>query len=434
MATLTRRFGVNSETDGLLKPMEKSGRSFYLLGLFFLLMVGWFLYAWFLQLTQGLGVTSMRTPVGAAWGVYIAQFVFFVGLAHGGIAVAAAIRLLKLKSFSPVARMGEVITVISIMMAGLSIMIDMGRPDRIFNIVLFWPNRVGSSPLSWDVTVIIIYFTLSMSFLWLTMRKDLSGLVAKFPKMAPVYRLLSIGYHPDEDAKVDRMAWWLSIAICFLIVFLSGGVVPWIFGLLSSRPGWFSALAGPYFLTAAISSAIGAVIVAAGVLRSSYNWQDHLKPQVFKGLGTFLAVVTLFYVYMIFAEQLTMQYSSPISELLVSEILTTGAFAPLFWPMLVLGFIGPAFTLLAQAIRPQWFSLPRTVFAAGAIVIAFWVKRFLIVVPSLLRPLLPFPEGSYSPSWVEWSIVAGILAMAILLFMAFIKLFPIMELHDEEHK
>lgn len=434
MATLTRRLNVSTESHGLLRPMEKSGRSFYLLGLFFLLMVGWFLYAWFLQLTQGLGVTSMRTPVGAAWGVYIAQFVFFVGLAHGGIAVAAAIRLLKLKSFSPVARMGEVITVISIMMAGLSIMIDMGRPDRIFNIVLFWPSRVGSSPLSWDVTVIIIYFTLSMSFLWLTMRKDLAGLAAKFPKMAPVYRLLSIGYQPDEDAKVDKMAWWLSIAICFLIVFLSGGVVPWIFGLLSSRPGWFSALAGPYFLTAAISSAIGAVIVAAGVLRSSYNWQDHLKPQIFKGLGTFLGVVTLFYVYMIFAEQLTMQYSPPLSELLVSEIITTGAFAPLFWPMLVLGFVGPAFTLLAQAIRPQWFSLPRTIFAAGAIVIAFWVKRFLIVVPSLLRPLLPFPEGSYSPSWVEWSIVAGILAMAFLLFMAFIKLFPIMELPDQEHK
>ena len=434
MATLVRRFGVPKEDSDLLRPMLKSGRAFYLLAAFFSLMIGWFLYAWYLQLTQGLVVTSLRTPVGAAWGVYIAQFVFFVGLAHGGIAVAAAIRLLKLKSFAPVARMGEVITVISIMMAGLSITIDMGRPDRIFNIVLFWPGRVGSSPLSWDVTVIIIYFSLSMSFLWLTMRKDLAGLAARFPKMASLYKILSVGYRPQEDAKVDRMAWWLSIAICFLIVFLSGGVVPWIFGLLSSRPGWFSALAGPYFLTAAISSAIGAVIVAAGVLRTTYNWQAHLKPQVFKGLGTFLGIVTLFYVYMIFGEQLTMQYSAPLSELLVSEILTTGAFAPLFWPMLVLGFIGPSLTLLAQAIRPQWFSLTRTVFAAGAIVIAFWIKRFLIVVPSLLRPLLPFPEGSYSPSWVEWSIVAGILAMAILFFMAFLRLFPIMELDEEKHE
>jgi molybdopterin-containing oxidoreductase family membrane subunit len=139
----------------------------------------------------------MRTPVGAAWGVYIAQFVFFVGLAHGGIALAAAIRLFNLKSFGPVGRMGEVLTVISIAMAGISIMIDMGRPDRIFNIILFWPDRVGTSPLSWDVTVIIIYFTLSASYLWLTMRRDLAKIVHRFPRMAPLYRLLSIGYRPE---------------------------------------------------------------------------------------------------------------------------------------------------------------------------------------------------------------------------------------------
>ncbi|OGO40282.1 MAG: hypothetical protein A2147_00610 [Chloroflexi bacterium RBG_16_57_8] len=317
-------------------------------------------------------------------------------------------------------------------MAGLSIMIDMGRPDRIFNIILFWPERIGTSPLSWDVTVIIIYFTLSVSYLWLTMRRDLAGLADRFPRMAPLYRLLSIGYRPGENAKVDRMAWWLSIAICFLIVMLSGGVVPWIFGLLSSRPGWFSAMAGPYFLTAAISSAIAAVIVVAGILRTSYRWQSQLKPQIFKGLGTFLGIVTLFYVYMIFAEQLTMRFAPPLSEFLVSEMLFHGEFAPVFWPMLVLGFLGPAITLLAQALRPKWFSLRRTVIAAGTIVVAFWVKRFLIVVPSLLRPLLPFPQGSYTPSWVEWSIIAGILALAFLLFMAFLKLFPILELDQHD--
>ena len=415
-----------------MRPMLVSGRAFYLLGAFFLLLVGWFLYTWYIQLTQGLGVTSLRTPIGTAWGVYIAQFVFFVGLAHGGIAVAAAIRLFKLKSFAPVGRMGEVLTVISIAMAGLSIMIDMGRPDRIFNIILFWPERIGTSPLSWDVTVIIIYFTLSVSYLWLTMRRDLAGLADRFPRMAPLYRFLSIGYRPGENAKVDRMAWWLSIAICFLIVMLSGGVVPWIFGLLSSRPGWFSAMAGPYFLTAAISSAIAAVIVVAGILRTSYRWQSQLKPQIFKGLGTFLGIVTLFYVYMIFAEQLTMRFAPPLSEFLVSEMLFHGEFAPVFWPMLVLGFLGPAITLLAQALRPKWFSLRRTVIAAGTIVVAFWVKRFLIVVPSLLRPLLPFPQGSYTPSWVEWSIIAGILALAFLLFMAFLKLFPILELDQHD--
>ncbi|MBI4283966.1 MAG: polysulfide reductase NrfD, partial [Chloroflexi bacterium] len=250
-----------AEDEPLLQPLRQTGLTFYVFVSGLLILVGWFLYTWYLQLTQGLGVSTMRTPVGAVWGIYIANFVFFVGIAHGGIAIAAAIRLMKLNTYRPVARIGEVLTVISLMMAGLSITIDMGRPDRIFNIILYWPQRVGWSSLSWDVTVIIIYFTLSASYLWLTMRQDLAQISARFPRLALIYKPLLIGYRPDEEAKIERMCWWLSIAIVFLIVMLSGGVVPWIFGLLPSRPGWFTALAGPYFLTAALGSAFAMIIV-----------------------------------------------------------------------------------------------------------------------------------------------------------------------------
>ncbi|MBI4188360.1 MAG: polysulfide reductase NrfD [Chloroflexi bacterium] len=431
MAAMMRRPEPDRTTAALLRPMLNTSRAFYFLIIALFIPAGWFVYAWYLQLIQGLGLTSMRTPVGAPWGAYIANFVFFVGLAHGGIAIAAAIRLLNLTKYTPVARIGEVLTVISLMMAGLSITIDMGRPDRIFNIVIYWPQRVGTSSLSWDVTVIIIYFTLSSVYLWLTMRKDLVLCAKRFPKLSWFYKIFLVGYKPDEEHKIERMSWWLSIAIVFLIVMLSGGVVPWIFGLLPSQPGWFSALAGPYFLTAAIGSAIAAVIVVSGVLRKLFKWQEYIKPEIFKGLGTFLGIITLFYIYLILAEQLTMRYAAPMSEFLISEKLFQGEFAPIFWPMLLLGFFTPAIILVSQAIHPQWFGTTRTILAAGVIVAAFWVKRFLIVVPSLLRPLLPFPEGSYSPSWLEWSIVAGILASAILLYTLFLKVFPIVELGEE---
>jgi molybdopterin-containing oxidoreductase family membrane subunit len=374
----------------------------------------------------------MRTPVGAAWGGYIANFVFFVGLAHGGIAIAAAIRLMNLKKYQPVARIGEVLTVISLMMAGLSITIDMGRPDRIFNIVRFWPERVASSSLSWDVTVIILYFTMSASYLWLTMRKDLALCIHKFPKLKFLYKALLIGYTPDEEKTLHRMTWWLSIAIVFLVVMLSGGVVAWIFGLLPSRPGWFSALAGPYFLTAAISSAISAIILASAALRKIFHWEHHIQQDIFRGLGTFLGILTFFYIYLILAEQLTMRYAAPVPEFLLSVKLLQGEFAPIFWPMLIFGFFLPAVLLVVQGVRPKLFSVTRTVVACSLLIISFWIKRFLIVVPSLLRPLLPFPEGAYSPSWIEWSVIAGTIAMAILMYIGFLKLFPIVELSEEE--
>ena len=429
--TAERVTPLDEGTRDLLRPMLSTGRAFYIFAIALLILIGWFGYVWYIQLTQGLGVTAMRTPVGATWGGYIANFVFFVGIAHGGIAIAAAIRLLKLKGYTPIARMGEVLTVISLGMAGLSIMIDMGRPDRVFNMILYWPERVGASPLSWDVTVIILYFTLSISYLWLTMRRDLARYLSRFPQFAFIYRFLLVGYNPDEKEGIDRMTWWLSVAIVFLIVMLSGGVVPWIFGLLSGRPGWFSAIAGPYFLTAAIASAIAAVIAVAFLLRKIFRWEEYIKNEIFKGLGTFLGILTLFYTYFIFAEQLTMRFAPPVSEFRISEMLLQGEFAPIFWPMAIFGFFIPAHILIIQGLHPKWFSVARTFWAAVLIVVAFWVKRFLIVVPSLLRSLLPFPQGSYTPNWIEWSIIAGIFALAVLFFILFLKVFPIVEPNEE---
>ncbi|MBI2851514.1 MAG: polysulfide reductase NrfD [Chloroflexi bacterium] len=428
---ITKRERRQRLTDDLLRPLFHTTPVFFLVAGALLIPVLWFLYVWYIQLTQGLGVTGLRTPSGAAWGIYIANFVFYVGIAHGGIAVAAAIRLLKLKGYEPIGRIGEVLTVVSLSMAGLSISLDMGRPDRLFNIIAFWPQRIGSSSLSWDVTVIMLYFSLSALYLWLTMRHDLAECAAQFPRRAWLYRPLLLGYRPDEKAKIDRMAWWLSIAIVFLIVMLSGGVVPWIFGLLPSRPGWFGALAGPYFLTAAISSAMAGVLVVSAMVRGVFHWEAHIKPQIFRGLGIFLGIMTMFYLYLILAEQLTMRYAAPISEFLVSEMLLTGEFAPLFWSMLIGGFFLPALFLILQAFHPRWFGVTRTTIAAMVILLAFWIKRFLIVVPSLLRPLLPFPEGTYQVTWVEWSVTAGVLALAILMFIAFVKLFPMVEVSEE---
>ncbi len=427
---MLQRVGVTPE-EKLLRPLLHTGRTFYVFIGILLIPIGWFGYAWSTQLIQGLGMTGMRTPVGAAWGVYIANFIFFACMAHGGMAISAAVRLLNLKKYTPVARIGEVLTTVALMMAGMSIVIDLGRPDRSFNMIVNWPERVLSSPLTWDMTVIILYLTLSVSYLWLTIRKDLQRYASRFAKRGLLYKILLIGYAPEQEAAIEKTAWWLSIAILILIVMLSGGVIPWIFGLLAARPGWFGAMAGPYFLTAALATSIAAVCVIAAILRKVYNWETHINNEIFRNLGVVLGVLTHFYIYLVLAEQLTMLYASPHAESVVSEMLLKGELAFIFWPMMILGLAIPALILVVQAFRPKWFSLTRTVVAAVMILIAFWVKRFLIVVPSLLRPLLPFPSGIYNPSWIEWSIIAGIFALAVLLYVLYLKVFPIMEISEE---
>ncbi len=81
MARVARRrplekFTQDKATGDLLRPMLSTGKAFYIFATALLILIGWSGYVWHIQLTQGLGVTAMRTPVGAVWGGYISNFVF----------------------------------------------------------------------------------------------------------------------------------------------------------------------------------------------------------------------------------------------------------------------------------------------------------------------------------------------------------------------
>jgi len=157
-------------------------------------------------LREGLVVTGLRDiPGGAPWGVYLVNFVFFIGIAHAGIAVAAAIRLLKLHDYIPIGRMAELLTVFGLMMAGLSIVFDLGRPDRVFNLIRYYPERLGSSPLIWDVTAVITYLVVSVTYLYLELREDIAKLAEK--RWTRFYWLLLPGYEPGERARIDSIIW-----------------------------------------------------------------------------------------------------------------------------------------------------------------------------------------------------------------------------------
>src|SRR3989344_3535041 len=223
----TQGRGCDMETEKLLKPIRETGIGFYAAAGALSVVALWMLAAWLYQLRNGLIVTGLRdwgVGYGAPWGVYIATFVWYIGIAHGGIAISAAIRLLRLETYKPIARIAEVVTVISLMMAGANITFDIGRPDRIFNMIVNYWSRVGHSPLVWDVTVILIYMVLSISYLVISMRDDIAALRRRLPALfAPLYALVLFGYHPEEREKREQILWWLALALICLMTLLSGG-------------------------------------------------------------------------------------------------------------------------------------------------------------------------------------------------------------------
>ncbi len=125
-------------------------------------------FAYYRQLRYGLIVTSMRDY--ASWGIYISNFVFFVAISLVGSLITAVLRLSGVHWSTPLTRISEIIAVSAITFAALIIIVDMGRPERFYNLFIY--GRL-QSPIIWDVTVITTYFFISILLLYIPLMPDM---------------------------------------------------------------------------------------------------------------------------------------------------------------------------------------------------------------------------------------------------------------------
>ena len=132
--------------------------------------------AFIYQFANGLIVTGMRNTV--MWGQYILFFMFFVGLSAGGLIVASAGRLFGVTAFKPITRLAVLEATVAVLLAATFILPDLGRPERMLNILLY-PNL--TSPMIWDITIVMVYMAMSAFYVWLYARADLAraGIMAR---------------------------------------------------------------------------------------------------------------------------------------------------------------------------------------------------------------------------------------------------------------
>lgn len=105
----------------------------------------------------------------------------------------------------------------------------------------------------------------------------------------------------------------------------------------------------------------------------------------------------------------------------------TGEFSPLFWTMFALCFILPLPLLTVRKLRRNMTNL---LIVSILINIGMWLERYVIIVPSGTRPVLPFGILSYTLTWVEVAITVGSLAGFFLLITLFAKVFPVITLWE----
>ncbi len=416
----------NSLESTVLQPILKVGKGYTILALFLLSVVLLGVFAFLTQLSQGLAATAMRDKI--FWGIYIVNFVFFIGISHAGTLISAILRVTNAGWRTPITRMAEMITVVAIMVGATQILFDQGRPDRIFNLFLYGRYQ---SPLVWDLLSISTYLVGSCMYLYLPLIPDLAlcrdrlaGQASRF-KLA-IYRVLAVGWTgaPEQKKLLERAISVMAIIIIPIAISVHT-VVSWVFSM-TLRPGWNSTLFGPYFVIGAIFSGIASIIIVMAIFRKIFHLEQFLEEKHFLKLGTLLAVTNLAYIYFTLAEYLTMGYKLAGEDKELLTMLFAGSQAPAFWAFLVLGLFVPLFMVVNKKTR----NIPGLVVASALVNVGMWIKRFVIVVPTLQVPLLPFDVGIYRPTWVEWSLTAGSFAGFALLFMLFARIFPIMSIWE----
>jgi len=405
----------------LFVPIARTGRGFYLTVSALGLLILWGVVSYLTQFDQGLGVTGLQQPV--SWGFYVTNFVFFIGISHAGTLISAILRLSKAEWRRPITRMAEVITVMVIFVGAGQILVDLGRPDRMLNVLLYGRYQ---SPLLWDATSISAYLTASTLYLWLPLIPDIAILRDRLGKRRFLYSVLAMGWTGTErQHKILNRAISVMAILVIPIAVSVHTVVSFVFSM-TIQPAWHSSIFGPYFVAGAIFSGIAALIVAMAIIRRVHHLEAYLKPVHFRYLGYLLLVMTLLWFYLTFAEYLTGYYGNEPEEMKVFWAKFTGRFWITFWAMVVLNFVVP----IALLVRLQQRAIGKTVVASLAIVAGMWLERFNIIVPTLSNPRLPFPEAVYWPSWVEWGETAGSFGLFILFYVLFVKFFPIVSIWE----
>jgi Ni/Fe-hydrogenase subunit HybB-like protein len=376
-----------------------------------------------------LSVTGLDRPV--MWGIYIANFVFWVGLSHSGTMVSAILRLSQANWRRPILRAAEAMTVFSITVAGLFPVIHLGRNWVVYYFIPYpnqrglWPNF--RSALLWDATAITTYIIGSSLFLYLGMLPDLAVVRDRATGWRKkIYAVLAMGWRGTaREWVVFRKASTLMAALIIPVAVSVHSIVAWDFAV-TVIPGWHSTIFPPYFVIGAITSGVAAVITLMIIIRRVFHLEDYLTPLHFDNMGKLLLVICLLWSYAYFVEVQTTWYAHEPIEWEVWSFMS-GKYTPLLILMLIGNSVLPVTALCFKKIRR---SVRAMLVITVLINISMFIERYLIIVPSLSHKNMPFVWGSYSPSWVELSVTAAAFAGFTLMYTLFAKFFPMVAVTD----
>lgn len=414
--------------------IEKFGKRNWFFTIFFSLWILAGLYALYLQIAKGHGVTGMRDNV--VWGLFIVNFIFFIGLSYAGAIIAGVLHLLKVPWGKPIVRLAQMMTVISIIVGPVFILLCVGRFDRLWHLFVY--PRI-QSPMTWDVMAVVTFLVGAVLLLYLALIKDFAvyrDAKLNVPKWRQkLYAFFANGYRGTASQKKHIIVSQNLLSIIMIpLSIVVASILSWIFGM-TLRPGWHSTIFGPYFVLGALFSGCGVLIVAMWVYRRMYKLEKYFTDKHFINLGYIMMLLAAGYGYFTFSEYFTSWFGSEKwDNEVIHKLFSLKEYG--WWTLFanVAGIVLPILIVAIPATRkPNWITL-----SAFIMVFALWVKRYLIIVPTLESPALPMQDTrmeyvKYSATWPEWVLTFAGIATFLLFFTLiskFVTVVPVTGLED----
>ena len=434
MGTATRPSSLTGQPDAgppsygtitrdIAATLGNPTRGYYILLGAAMAVLAWGAIALLYQIRFGLGVAGYEPPV--MWGVYITNFVFWVGIAHCGTLISAILYLFRSQWRTAVYRTSEAMTVFAVMTAGLFPLIHVGRIWYAYwlfpypNQRQLWVNF--KSPLLWDVFAVSTYFVVSTTFLIMGLVPDIATLrdvTSGWRKK--LYQVTALGWRgTDSQWRHYTRAYLYLAALATPLVLSVHSVVSWDFAM-SIVPGWHATIFAPYFVAGAIYSGLAMVVTLLVPLRAAFKLERYITKDHFENLAKLILLTGMIVGYAYVVEYFVAWYSGNPYE---REAFWNRAFGEYWWATWTM-ITCNAFLPLVLWSRTVRRSIPAMFLISLFVNLGMWFERFVIIVVSLSHEYEPYAMGHYTPNWVDWSILAGSFGWFFTWFLLFAKNFP----------
>jgi len=343
------------------------------------------------QFINGLMITGMSRDV--SWGFYIANFTYLVGVAAGGVMVVIPYYLHNYEKFHRITILGEFLAVASLIMCLLFIVVDLGQPVRMLNVLLY---PTPHSMLFWDMCVLNGYLFLNIIIGWKVLEAERNQVEP--PKWTKPLIYLSIPF---------------AIGIHTVTAFLYCG--------LPGRGFWLTAILAPRFLASAFAAGPAVLILLSYIIKKVTKFDPGREAiQTLSKIVCYALIANVFF----FACEIFVTYYSKIPghmshiDYLFFGLHGHNALVPWMWTSITLMLIGIAL-LVVPALRSNVTLLP---FTCIMVVIGTWIDKSLGMISGGFVPSPLHTITEYAPTGKEVIISLGVFATGFLILTILFKL------------